>query len=373
MGEDEESGTILILFANSATRLMPVHPLISFCETVKRMVGSRSRFGVTDYDGGGDETPKEITNSEAHQDTIMELSLIQFDTHAVSQFLDALVSLLGHQNESRSSTKNVQIEGDSYKKRRTDDEKEDQTMNDHVIHLIDNEKISEQYIVECLKIAHYLQCGIILGGLSSILEASIDSNNCMAICSLADLLNIQSLFEASVNHVVERLDAMQGQTNVDDEQKECSSNHDDGKEEIWKSLPHELRCRILTMRNVMRSSVIGRGSKVSGVFFSCGDEFLAIFRETIRDQRERLSEALERREEVIRERLEEWTIRKQRRGAWFDASVEAEQKFVHGGDVEYSLEMIKKQERRLQTLESFYNEQKIIFKVGGRGSTELIL
>ena len=123
----------------------------------------------------------------------------------------------------------------------------------------------------------------------------------------------------------------------------------------------------------MRSSVIGRGSKVSGVFFSSGNEFLAIFRETMRDQKERLAEAKERQAETIRERSEEWLIRSQRRGNWFDRSSEAKKEFVHGADVAYALGKIEKQTRRLATLESFYEEQKTIFKGGGKGESEIRL
>ena len=123
----------------------------------------------------------------------------------------------------------------------------------------------------------------------------------------------------------------------------------------------------------MRSSVIGRGSKVSGVFFSSGDEFLAIFRETLSDQRERLAEARERRNEVIREREAEWEMRRQRRGRWFDASEETRRAFVYSGDVEYALVKIQKQEQRIKTLEAFYEEQKIIFQNSSFGDSSIIL
>jgi hypothetical protein len=199
----------------------------------------------------------------------------------------------------------------------------------------------------------------------------------MSICSLADLYNLQSLFEKSVNHVVSRLDALQGGKSDEDNDEEL--NEDESPEaqqmqqEIWKSLPNELRSRILTMRNVMRSSVIGRGSKVSGVFFSNGDEFLAIFRETLCDLRERLSDARERRAEVIREREAEWDIRRQRRGRWFDSSEEAKDAFVYSGDVEYALSKILKQEQRIKTLETFYQEQKLIFQSSSFGDSTLTL
>ena len=224
--------------------------------------------------------------------------------------------------------------------------------------LIDEGKISEQNIVECLRLAHYLQCRVILNTLTTILESSIDSRNCMAICSLADSLNLKSLFEASINYVIERLDAFQGTTTtggvVDTETITSDTNGNDDTE-VWTSLPHELRSRIMTMRNVMRSSVIGRGSKVSGLFFSSGAEFLAIFRETIREQNERLQEAMERCQEVIRERTEQW----HRRGRWLSDS---ETDFINGGEVAYCLEKIENQSRRLKTLEKFYDEQKTIFE-----------
>ena len=167
-------------------------------------------------------------------------------------------------------------------------------------------------------------------------------------CILRTEYSIQSLFEASVNHVVGRLDALQGPKDKDSDvevnDEEELSEEERLQQEIWKSLPHDLRSRILTMRNVMRSSVIGRGSKVSGVFFSSGDEFLAIFSETLSDMRERLAEARERRTEVICEREEEWKIRRQRRGRWFDSSEEAKRAFIYSGDVDYALGKIQKQE-----------------------------
>jgi len=243
----------------------------------------------------------------------------------------------------------------------------DEDTNKYIISLIHEGKISDNHIVECVKLSHYLQCLVILDALTSILELSIDSRNCMALCSLSDALNLKSLFEASVNYVIERLDAFQGTGTVslDSYEEGDAKNTDvqyDTIEETFASLPYELRSRVLTMRNVMRSSVIGRGSKVSGLFFSSGTEFLAIFRETIRDQKERLKDATDRRDEVIRERTEEWVYMCERRGTWFDRSLTARNEFIYGADVKYGLEKIEKQRQRLKTLQSFYDEQKTIFK-----------
>jgi GTP1/Obg family GTP-binding protein len=112
---------------------------------------------------------------------------------------------------------------------------------------------------------------------------------------------------------------------------------------------------------------------MSGVFFASGNEFLAIFRENISVQKERLAESQERIDEVIRERREEFHVKRQRRGRWFDASAAAEEKFVYSGDVAYSLRQIERQANRLTTLESFYREQKIIFSQGWNGDCKLSL
>eukprot|EP00584_Thalassiosira_punctigera_P017563 CAMPEP_0172554688 /NCGR_PEP_ID=MMETSP1067-20121228/55927_1 /TAXON_ID=265564 ORGANISM="Thalassiosira punctigera, Strain Tpunct2005C2" /NCGR_SAMPLE_ID=MMETSP1067 /ASSEMBLY_ACC=CAM_ASM_000444 /LENGTH=475 /DNA_ID=CAMNT_0013343111 /DNA_START=28 /DNA_END=1455 /DNA_ORIENTATION=+ len=384
--DGEAAAVVSVLLADKSTRPMQVRQLTAFCETAKRMVTSRSRYGVRDAvanEAVGDAKKRNAGATTPSQEEaenggrpIMELSLVEFDADAVVQFMDVLISLHDHQQKRVSSETRDQTS----RKRRMDDVTDEAT-NDHLTSLIDEEKISERHIVELLKIAHYLQCTSILETLVPIVQLSIDSHNCMAICSLADALNLKTLFEASVNYVIERLDAFQGTVSPDNSEGEgwnqrrssslgsTDDDYDDGEretaEEMWASLPHELRSRVLTMRNVMRSSVIGRGSKVSGLFFSSGSEFLAIFRETIRDQKERLGEARERGEEVIRERTEEWLIRCERRGRWFDSSSEAKKKFIYGADVVYALDKIEKQSRRLETLESFYDEQKVIFKGGG--------
>jgi hypothetical protein len=371
----EDEVVLLVLLANDVTHTAKVKPLVTLCETVRRAVISRSRFGVADKSSV--DAPNSVTKKY-----ILELSLVEFDSTAVMQFIDVIVSLFCHNTSTESSgtdSESSPSNNRTNRKRRIHaQEKKNDSQTQHLLYLINCNKISEEHIVECLRISHYLQCRIMLDVLASVLESSIDSQNCMSICSLADLYNLQALFEASVNHVVGRLDALQG-TTFNNDTEDSSTNEEELSEDeklqqdIWKSLPHELKSRILTMRNVMRSSVIGRGSKVSGVFFSNGDEFLAIFRETLCDLHERLAEARERRDEVIREREGEWEIRRQRRGRWFDSSEEAKRAFVYSGDVEYALSKIEKQEQRIKTLETFYQEQKLIFKNSTFGDSYVVL
>jgi bifunctional DNA-binding transcriptional regulator/antitoxin component of YhaV-PrlF toxin-antitoxin module len=310
------------------------------------MVDSRERYGIAE---GSSYILIEEKDRNEESSIIIEISLIEFDADATMEFVNVLTILWHHR---------LQLIIPERVSRHTSDEMDESIANTCKVTLIDEGKISEQNIVECLRLAHYLQCRVILTTLTTILESSIDSRNCMAICSLADSLNLKSLFEASINYVIERLDAFQGTTTtggVVDTESITSDTSGDDDTEVWSSLPHELRSRIMTMRNVMRSSVIGRGSKVSGLFFSSGAEFLAIFRETIREQNERLQEAMERCQEVIRERTEQW----HRRGRWLSDS---ETDFINGGEVAYCLEKIENQSRRLKTLEKFYDEQKTIFE-----------
>ena len=165
-----------------------------------------------------------------------------------------------------------------------------------------------------------------------ILKESVDSDNCLSICQLADQLGSPSLFEAAVTHLIEKLDDMQ--------------NHDE-----WEDFDITLRNRVVTMRNAVHSSIIGRGQKTA-VFFSSSDEFLAIFSDNIREQRERLTEAKRRQEEIISDR------KRNPRGRHRDP---------YGGSVKDAEIKIERQERRLQTLETFYQEQKLIFSGGGGG------
>ena len=366
--KEYEGKTITILLANKATHEMNAQPLLLFCDTVKTMIISQKYYKSK----AEKDDSKDTTIETNEKEDVMEISLVEFETDAVVSFMNLLLSLHDQWQEKKSDSSSDEKTDVTSRKRRIDSDVDE--AQQYVTELINDGKISERHIVECTKLAHYIQCPIVLDALTSILINAIDSNNCMALCSLADQLNLKALFEASVNHVIERLDVFTPTTiaegSDDDGKKDDGGSGDNDKkkdeiDEMWSCLPNELRSRVLTMRNVMRSSVIGRGSKVSGLFFSSGDEFLAIFRETIRDKKERLKDAQQRHEEVIREREEEWNIRSERRGAWFDRSEAAKKSFIHGPDVKYTLAKIEDQNKRLQTLESFYEEQKMIFNNSG--------
>ena len=362
--KEYEGETITILLANKATHEMNAQPLILYCETAKTMIQSQKYY----KSGEEKKNSTDATIETNEKEDVFEISLVEFDADAVVSLIEVLLLIHGKWQEKKSSSSKEKTDVSSRKRRI--DNNADET-EQYVTELINNGKISEQHIVECTKLAHYLQCSVVLDALTSILINAIDSKNCMALCSLSDQLDLKALFEASVNHVIERLDVFTPTTIAEGSDTSAgggSGDDDKKKDEMWSSLSNELRSRVLTMRNVMRSSVIGRGSKVSGLFFSSGDEFLAIFRETIRDKSERLKDAQQRHEEVIREREEEWNIRSERRGAWFDRSAAAKKSFIWGPDVKYALVKIEDQTKRLQTLESFYEEQKMIFNNSGLDS-----
>jgi hypothetical protein len=383
--KEQNIGTVItVQLSNTTSRIFPILSLIEFCDTATSVFTWQKRIATdTSYDRPTSSSSE--AEAKLNNPIIMELSLVEFDADAAISFMEVLVSIYEHQTtRARDTTGTNPMSQDnnaSMSRKQHMDIDTEELSKQHLRILIDDGMIPERHIVECLKLAHYLQCRIVLDTLATILEQSIDSHNCMAICSLADALNLHALFEASVNFVIERLDAFQG-TAVNESEEEtpspCSSScdcGDDDKEgfgEIWASLPYDLRSRVMTMRNVMRSSIIGRGSKVSGLFFSSAAEFLAIMSETIRDQEERLTEARKRNDEFILERREEWDIKCQQRGPWFDRSVGARNEFVYGADVLYTLDKIEKQSRRLDTLRSFYEDQKLIFRGGGFES-EIIL
>lgn len=183
-------------------------------------------------------------------------------------------------------------------------------------------------IIECCRIAHFLQCQTLLDEIVELIKDNIDAENCASICVLADQLQTPSLMHASMSLILERLDHIK-------------SN------EVWNEFPPSLKRHIVTLRNAASSSILGRGKK-GLVLFSSGDEFLALFSDNIRDLKERLHDAKQRQQEIIEER--------ERRNTGFRLPRD-----VYGGDVKDAAIKIEKQEARIRTLEAFYLEQKAIF------------
>jgi hypothetical protein len=127
--------------------------------------------------------------------------------------------------------------------------------------------IHPEYIVDCCRIAHYLQCTQLLDSIVQILQASVDSANCMSICQLADQLHLPALLEASLGHMMRSLGGL-----IEDHS-------------IWGDLTPELQGQITGIQSILQSS------NRRQLFFSSFTEYLAMFAEQVEYYRERLTEA----------------------------------------------------------------------------------
>merc|ERR1712154_56443 len=78
------------------------------------------------------------------------------------------------------------------------------------IALVDETKSVEDttpdHIIECCRIAHFLQSNLLLEEIVDIIKQSVDANNCASICVLEDQLQVSSLMHASMEYVMDRLD-----------------------------------------------------------------------------------------------------------------------------------------------------------------------
>lgn len=178
-----------------------------------------------------------------------------------------------------------------------------------------SEDVSGDCVVDCCEIACYVQCPTVLDKMVGILIQSIDNANCMSLCQLADRLDLPELFEKTVAQMMESLGDLQYL-------------------DVWNDLHPELQSRIVTMENLMRSSILSTGRRL---YFASFTEYLAIFAENIQYYRERLDEAKERQSEA-----------RSKGNAWKDAE-----------------KKIATQEKRMQTLEIVFKQQKEIFALKG--------
>lgn len=198
--------------------------------------------------------------------------------------------------------------------------------------------ITSENIIECCYIAHYLQSNDVLNDIVDIIKESVDSTNCTSICTLADELQIPSLLQTSMGYVMESLDDIRED------------------QELWNDVPTSLQNHIITLRNAAHSSIVGCGNlNTRKTAFSSGHEFLALFHDTLTMNKERLLEAKQRQREIIEERMKDSSAA----GRFTRRFLK--QKDGCDTDLEYAALKIEKQERRVQTLQAFYREQKAIF------------
>lgn len=192
---------------------------------------------------------------------------------------------------------------------------------------------TDENLVELCELSHYLDISPLHDASVRCILASLDRNNCVSLLMLADKIQNQTLLEGSMSKVVESLN--------DIEKNPLQALH-------WNECSADLKNVVLTMRNAVSSSILGRGGS-SKLFFSSYKEFLGIFRESIRMQEDRLLEARLENADVVRVRNAE----QRGRGAQRDARDDP--------DVVDAQRKIEKQAARVETLKAYYASQEEIF------------
>jgi hypothetical protein len=173
----------------------------------------------------------------------------------------------------------------------------------------------DHHAVDCCRLAHYLQHSGLVDAYASILGRSVDSENCLSLLQLAEQLRLPSLWEKSLQQVLDTMD----QVPVDAEGDDSNSNRQ--PDDFMTS---ELRDRIVAIQTAIRSSVHGpcgsarpstplkdratlpppsdseqRPSPSSRLFFSSVEEYVSIFAERVQYFRERLADAKAQRDELL--------------------------------------------------------------------------
>jgi len=189
-------------------------------------------------------------------------------------------------------------------------------------------------VVDCCRIAHYLQNAVVLDEIVAILQNSIDTANCYSLSSLADELNLPSLLERSMAHMMESLGRV-----TDDEQ-------------VSEYLTPELQDRIGAIRTAIQSSIHSQRGRL---YFSSLEEYLAIFAERVQYYRERLAQAREEQQQL----LAEDQARQAEAGRFVTLHLFSTSKCYKDAQAK-----IDRQEARLRTLEIAYTEQKKLFASG---------
>jgi len=186
---------------------------------------------------------------------------------------------------------------------------------------IDPDEIPDDAVIDCCRLAHYLQCDRIRSSSSSsidqvddkensndkpptnmeivrtrpaapwgqddmrrmtlveeiadvCLNPSVDSNNCMSLCQLAAQFELETLRDISLNHIVTSLSTLEGH-------------------EFWDELPVSLRTEIERMRTIMQTEQHLHGGKATKkkLFFNSCREYIALLEEQYEYHLERLEDA----------------------------------------------------------------------------------
>lgn len=209
-----------------------------------------------------------------------------------------------------------------------------------LLHQSTVEETPEDIVVECCRLVSFLQNSTLLEQYAAILLSSVDTFNCLSLSQLAEQLNLPTLLERSLSHMMDSLEQM--------------------PQEL---LTKELRERITAIQSAIQSSV--HHSQRSKLFFSSLDEYLAIFAERVQYYRERLAAAKEQRDELLHPTLHQHDIVDGTVGR-FVTKPRDRFSTVSSHYMEDLQAKIERQEQRVRTLEIAFEEQKKLF--GGKSN-----
>jgi hypothetical protein len=207
----------------------------------------------------------------------------------------------------------------------TNEDAEEQKLPSHAIN-----SLPDHHIVDCCRIANYLQCHNILQQVvEEVLMPSIDSGNCMSLCQLADQLSLAKLHTASLNHVLKTLDSIQeeGSDNSGDLINTIAFNNTDKLNNEY--LTPELQLKIKHVKQILMSQ------NRKNVFFDTFVEYIAMLAEQYQYYKERLDEAREQQ-----------AIHEPNTAGW-----------------NYSQAKIEQQAIKVKRLRTFLQEQKRVFGI----------
>ena len=248
--------------------------LASHSDTVFAMALSRPYY---DSHRHADNNSNKNTNSSSKhnnhsRNNDLSLSLIEYPEPAVAAFVK-LVEKVGRLDRGNSPQSTESMLPSMVASLFEKDEEKEETEEDDGNHW-------SCWIVDCFKIAHYLQCTELVQSMEQVLIESIDLENCLSLVSLADQLQLPTLLEASLGYMLQKLDTLE--------------DH-----EIYSDLSTELKQRITTMKQLLLSTNTqgrrlprtSKGTRVRHLFFSSFKEYIALFAEQIDYYKERLEEA----------------------------------------------------------------------------------
>ena len=256
----------------------------------------------------------------------------------------------------------------------------------------DEDSIPPEFVIDSCRLAHYLQCQQLLDSIVDdylMPPGSIDHENCLFLCKLADELSIPRLWEASVNHMLSSLDKFKDEenntstptTNTSTRTSTTSSSSStrttisnstierksESDSNLWSDLSPALKAEIQALRGILRSS------NRKQVYFSTYHEYLALLAEQLQYYKERLEDAehcqanrLET-ETRLNEELESLRTEKASNGwyrnAHLDRQIETLIKRLEGlsRGSNYAATKIERQRKRVNALRALWKEQKKVF------------